>query len=179
MVELLSSNREAANLALELWNHFEFRIYFSLRSNDGKPARVRRFGVEATGCQNFGVCISVPRTERQEEALVHELLHVNLFREGYPMIWIDECDDGIWELGGGIINNAEHVPMLPTFLKLGYAENRFLGPGRPTTENEEKVFNDIDSMSPRLIAPNSYLEALSVYLRRHEIPFRPLFHRGK
>jgi hypothetical protein len=93
------------------------------------------------------------------------------------MIWIDECDERIWELAGGIINNAEHVPMLPTFLKLGYAESRFLGPGRPTTENEEKVFNDIDSMSAQLLAPDSYLEALSAYLQRHEIPFRPLFQR--
>lgn len=177
MLELLSSNRVAADLAFELWTYFEFRIYFSLRRDDGKPSRIRRYGVKATSFRDFGVCISVPRTERQEEALVHELLHVNLFREGYPMIWIDECDERIWELAGGIINNAEHVPMLPMFLKLGYVESRFLGPGRLTTENEEKVFNDIESMNTRLLAPDSYLEALSAYLRRHEIPFRPLFQR--
>lgn len=176
MLDVLSGNIEAANLAFDLWSYFSFRIYFSLRRDDGKPGRIRRFGVEATGCRDFGVCISVPQTERQEEALVHELLHVNLLREGYPMIWVDECDEGMWALAGGIINNAEHVPMMPTYLNLGYAEGRFLGPEKQPTENEKSVFDDINDMSPLLLSPASYLDALSAYLRQHQIPFRPIFH---
>ena len=76
------------------------------------------------------------------------------------MFWIDECDEKTWELAGGIINNAEHVPMKPTYLKLGYAETRFLGPSRPPTENERRLFTDLDEMKTRLLAPDSYLEAL-------------------
>lgn len=107
---------------------------------------------------------------------MHELLHVDLLRKGYPMIWVDECDEAVWDLAAGIINNAEHVPMTSAYLKLGYAENRFLGPGKPPTENEQKVFNDIDRMSAHLLAPDDYLKSLSAYLRRYEIPFRPIFH---
>ena len=84
MLEVLSGNSTAASLAFDLWKHFRFRIYFCLRQDDSKPGRIRRIGLDATGFRDFGVCISVPRTERQEEALMHELLQSKLTSRGLP-----------------------------------------------------------------------------------------------
>ena len=58
--------------------------------------------------------MTIRNTDRAAEALVHELLHARLIALGYPTFWID-AGRGIREVesSAGIINNAEHIPMLP------------------------------------------------------------------
>lgn len=116
--------------------------------------------------------VVIRRNSRQEVGLVHELLHLNLIALGFPSfrIWADEEDDETWNLAGGIVNNAEHVPMLPTFISLGYAETQFLGPSCPYNVREIRVFEDIAKLRPVLFDPRSYGPAVSSYLASRSIP---------
>jgi hypothetical protein len=69
----------------------------------------------------------------------------------------------------GLINNADHTIMLPTFTSLGYTEGEFLGPSGPYSARELQVFEDIERLSPSLSTPREYAQALSGYLSSRSI----------
>jgi hypothetical protein len=102
------------------------------------------------------VFLSIRRNARQEPGLVHELLHANLIRLGYPKfrIWEDPQSDK-WPLAEGITNNAEHVAMRPTFLSLGYSDDEFLGPSRTLTNSEKQVVDELESLAVELGTPGA------------------------
>jgi hypothetical protein len=105
---------------------------------------------------------------RREEALVHELLHLNLIVLGYPKFRIYRKDK--WNLAGGIINKADHPVMLPTFTSFGYSEERFLGPSRRSrTALEQRVHEDLEQLKSELFSPERYGRAISGYLSNHSI----------
>ena len=93
---------------------------------------------------------------RREEALVHELLHLNLIVLGYPRFRIHTKEK--WNLAGSILNKADHPVMLPTFTSFGYSEELFLGPSqRPRTALEQRVHEDLEQLKNELFSPEPYL----------------------
>jgi hypothetical protein len=121
-------------------------LYCTVRDDDGEPNRHRIDLPEIVDGRPLGdvrVFLSIRRNARQEPGLVHELLHANLIRLGYPKfrIWEDPQSDK-WPLAEGITNNAEHVAMRPTFLSLGYSDDEFLGPSRTLTNSEKQVVDE-------------------------------------
>jgi hypothetical protein len=163
-------------LAQSLWEFYNYHFYCTIRADDGEPNRNRIDGI--TGSQTIDtirVFISIRDNDRREEELVHELLHTNLIPLGYPRFWIEDCTQEKWRLAKGITNLADHVVMLPIFFSLGYSNKRFLGPGRSLNEQERRVDSDLKTMGQRLRTPQGYLDCVSQYLERHEIPFAPVY----
>jgi hypothetical protein len=102
MDAILNGNWRAQLLARSLWEFYHCRIYCTIRDNDLKPNRIRILGVLGPKeIRDVGFCISVRGDCRQQEALVHELLHANLIPLGYPRFWIyhdsesEECNCGL------------------------------------------------------------------------------------
>jgi hypothetical protein len=176
MTAILSGNRKASMLARSLWEFFNFELYCSIHDDDGQPNRHRIEGIlDPSSIGDVRIVISLRRSARQEEGLVHELLHANLIPLGYPTFWIDEEQGSEkWQLAGGITNNAEHVVMLPIYLSLGCPKHRFLGASRPPTDQERRVIADLVEMSPNLSTPDGYLTHVSAYLQRQNVTFRAL-----
>jgi hypothetical protein len=176
MAEILSGNWKAKILAQSLWEFFRYQIYCTIRDDDGKPNRYRIDGIHSPEkIDDIRIAISLRRNERLEEALVHELLHLNLIPMGYPRFWIDEergSDKCV--LAGGMINLADHEVMQPTYLSLGYSEDRFLGKSRTLTKREGTLKADFSRMPDELRSPLGYLTRMSACLESQAIKFRPL-----
>lgn len=178
----LLSNRKGQILAHSLWKFFNFQLYCTIRDNDGEPSTHRielPDEVGGTAGEQLRIMISLCRSERQEEALVHELLHANLIPLGYPKFRIWEAPDSEkWPLAEGITNLADHLVMLPIYLSFGYAEERFLGPCRPLSDREKHVAVDLERVASELSTPAGYLAEVSAYLRSRGINFEVVHLAG-
>ena len=176
MTAILASNWKACILASSLWDFFNFKLYCIVRDRNDEPNRIRIGGITSpTQIDDVLVSISIQKTDRQEEGLVHELLHANLIPLGYPKFWIDEKEPEKRKLAKGIINNAEHVPMLKMYLAMGYARDRFLGSSELVTPREKRVIGDIEKMEPELTSPDRFASAVSRYLQDQKIKATPLY----
>jgi hypothetical protein len=152
-----------------VWEFFEGRVECVIVPDDGKASRHRVIGIGDTPQEigKVGVRITVRQSDRMEEAFVHELLHANLIRIGYPTFWIHEFDDSEeWRIGGGITNNADHVAMRPTYVSLGYAPDRFSGICQ-LTELERRVIEELETFD--LSTPDKYLTKISSFLRKWNV----------
>ncbi|HSV62339.1 MAG TPA: hypothetical protein VLH83_03245 [Chthoniobacterales bacterium] len=177
LLEIAGHSFKARLLACSLWEFFDRKLVCRRPSVDIDHPNSFHIEIEKfLRSKNVGdlqLHLVIRRNRRQETGLVHELLHLNLIPLGFPTfrIWAD--DDETWNLAGGIINNAEHVPMLRTFISFGYPESEFLGPSGPYSVRELDTFDDIAGLSSRLIEPASYALAVGSYLAkrsiRHEI----------
>ena len=179
MTEILSANWKASMLAESLWEFYNYQLYCTIRPNDGAPNRHRIDGV--TGPATIGriqVFISIRMNERQEEGLVHELLHANLIPLGYPRFWVNERSPEKSQLAGGIINRADHIVIEPIYLSLGYSRERFLAPSRPLSDREKRVSADLQEIAANLVTPTGYLTHVTAYLRSYDIKFETLYLAG-
>lgn len=178
MTEILGTNGKACLLAHSLWQFFDFRLSCRVQEDDGDASR---YGIEIEEFLNsknpgdLQPYVSIRRTERLEEALVHELLHINLILLGYSRfrIW-EEPGSSKWNLAGGITNGADHLVMFPIYLLFGYREDRFLGPNRPPTPLERRVSADLAAMKTQLSTPEGYSAEVFQYLRSHSINCGPV-----
>src|SRR6266498_326706 len=117
MTAILSGSWKARILAHSLWEFYNYQLYCTVCADDGKPNRHRIDGIsDGKAVEKIRIYISVRSNERQEEGLVHELLHANLVPLGYPRFWLDECASTEWRLAEGIINLADHIVMRPIYL---------------------------------------------------------------
>ncbi len=174
MRNIVKRNSGARALVDSVWEFFESRVECVIIENDGEPSGHRLTGLGETPDQigDVGVLITVRDSPRMEEAFVHELLHANLVRLGYPTFWIDEWNDSEeWRIGGGITNNADHVAMRPTYLALGYSPSQFTGP-YVLSAREGQVISEIESLD--LSAPGKYLNEISLCLRRWNVRHRAM-----
>jgi hypothetical protein len=173
MLELIERSSKARTLAFSLWEFFDRKLI--CRRPDIDLNHPNTFHLDLEGfliSRQLGDLrpeLVIRQNSRQEVGLVHELLHLNLIPLGFPSfrIWAD--DDETWNLAGGIINNAEHVPMLPIFNSLGYAEHEFLGPAASHTARELRVFEDIEKLKQSLLTPRQYGSSVSSYLASRSI----------
>ncbi|HZE57304.1 MAG TPA: hypothetical protein VE031_05580 [Chthoniobacterales bacterium] len=173
LLEIVGDSFKARMLACSLWQFFDRKLICRRPNIDVDHPNSFHIEIEkflmSKKVGDLQPNLVIRRNSRQEAGLVHELLHLNLIPLGFPTfrIWAD--DDETWNLAGGIINNAEHVPMLRTFISLGYPESEFLGPSGPYTVRELDTFEDIANLSPCLIDPTNYALAVGSYLARRSI----------
>jgi len=177
MLEMIERSSKARMLAFSLWQFFGRKVVCRRPSLD--PDHPNSFHIEIDGfltsrqTRDLQPEVVIRRNVRQEVGLVHELLHLNLIPLGFPFfrVWAD--DDATWNLAGDIINNCQHVPMLPIFVSLGYSESEFLGPSRGHSEFELRVFEDINKLKPSLFIPEEHGRAVSACLKgrsvKHEV----------
>ena len=162
MLEILKHNEEARKLACSLWEFFDYSIICrrpaihldqpnELWNEVGKYLCTRKVS-------DLGPELVIRRNDREEAGLVHELLHLNLILLGFPWFEFSPCDHDTLKLAKGIKNNAEHVPMLPIFLSLGYREAEFLRPWQiEYTTREQQVFEDLEKLKPLLLNKRTML----------------------
>jgi len=173
LLEILGDSFKARMLACSLWQVFDRRLICRRPNIDIDHPNSFHIEIEkfltSRKVGDLEPNLVIRRNSRQEVGLVHELLHLNLIPLGFPTfrIWAD--DDETWNLAGGIINNAEHVPMLGTFISLGYPESEFLGPSGPYTARELDTFDDIARLGLSLTDPASYALGVGSYLARRSI----------
>lgn len=176
MTDLLSSNPAASLLARSLWECFRFQLRCTICEDDSEPSRHRIEGIR--GPSDIGtvrIQITIRKTERAAEALVHELLHARLIAVGYPTFWVDEEQGSEkWNLAAGIINNAEHVVIRPVYVSLGYDAARFVGPSKPLRDEHARIVARLETAARSLSSPEGYLGVVSAELRCHDVSFQPL-----
>lgn len=174
MTDALARNPAAVALAEGLWRFFNHRLLCSPPGDD-ETSRIR-YGITryapVVKARSIIPSIRLAKSDRQEEALVHELLHLELLRQGYPRFYFDKMDDKQAGLAGGIQNSADHEAMLPIFLRLGYRADRFLTP-RKLSARDQRLLGEIKAL-PGLEIPAGYTASVSGYLRRHGFTFRLL-----
>jgi hypothetical protein len=178
MKDVVAGNPGALALAESLWRFFGYRLLCSQPRED-TVSRIR-YGIKdyvpVVKPSEITPSILLAKSARMEEALVHELLHLELLRLGYPRFffdWIGAKRDG---LARGIQNCADHVVMLPLFVRLGYATDRFQTPGEITETDAQRV-NEIQALVG-LQAPDGYASSVSAYLRKHGFSFRLCYVRA-
>jgi hypothetical protein len=176
MSAILSANWKARMLAESLWEFYNYQLYCTVRADDGTPNRHRIDGV--SGPRAIGtirVFVSIRSNERQQEGLVHELLHANMIPLGYPRFRVKEDACEKWQLAEGITNLADHIVIKPIYLSLDYSAEQFLGATRPLSEREKRVAEDLHRMAGNLTTPDGYLTHVSAYLDSCKIKFEPLY----
>jgi len=136
MTEIITRSADARALAQRLWKFFEFQLQCRLPQIDkDKPSsfsiKIELF-LQTHRPGDLVPELVIRDSPRREEALVHELLHLNLIVLGYPKFRIHAKDDGQWNLAANILNKADHPVMLPTstirkinFLALPDHQQRF------------------------------------------------------
>lgn len=164
-------------MAERLWRFYGCRLMCST-PKEAETSRIN-YGIpkEYTSelkAQDLAPMIFLARSERMEEALLHELLHLELVRIGYPRFYFDRTERV--GLCGGIANSADHVVMLPRFTTLGYDANRFLTP-RPLDANDEAILKEIEAL-PNLHTPAGYTASVPTHLKKHGFGFRLTFVRN-
>ena len=178
METILSPTWKALLLARSLWEFFEFRLACTVHEDDGVPSTTEIQGIHSpTDIGDVGIVITVRRTERTAEALVHELLHANMIASPYPIFHLDEpIGSPKWFLGRGIINEADHVVIRPIFTSFGYDASRFMGrPPQPLSEEDQRLTARIHAAAAELATPEGYAAFLATEFCRHEIVFEPLY----
>lgn len=177
MINILANNPEAMALAERIWRFFGCRLLCS-QPTEVETSRIR-YGITAyapeVAANSIMPSIRLARSERLAEALSHELLHLELLQWGYPRFYFDSMTREQAGLARGIQNSADHVAMLPRFLQLGYAVDRFLTP-RELTEKDARRLQEIEAM-PGLHTPDGYTESVSSYLQREGFTFQLVYVR--
>lgn len=171
MLTIVAGNAKATVFVKELWEDFCGRVKCEIIDDDGKPSIIRITPRVSNGVDVSEIHLILRRNNRLEEALIHELLHADLFRRGYPKFFMATQDEYRWNEGRDILNLADHVVMLPIFVSLGYAEERFVGPSEPMNEEGQQVEADLVAMKDRLSTREGYADCLSEYLRKRGIKF--------
>jgi hypothetical protein len=180
MTGIITHSSEARTLAQRLWEFFEFRLVCRLPNIDKEEPsscqiEIERF-LQTRKAGDLAPQVVIRDSPRREEALVHELLHLNLIALGYPRFRITAKKGGRkWKLTGGIVNIADHPVMLPTFKSFGYSEDRFLGTSRPATPLEKQVQEDLEQFESDLCSPEGYGRVISDYLQRHSIEHKTVW----
>jgi hypothetical protein len=174
MTNIITHSAAARALAQRLWEFFEFQLRCRLPNIDKDEPSSFRIKIEpflqTHRPGDLAPEVVVRDSPRREEALVHELLHLNLIVLGYPKFRIHAKDTRQWNLAGGILNKADHPVILPTFTSFGYAEEQFLGPSRRRlTALEQRVHEDLEQLKSELFSPERYGRAINHYLRSHSI----------
>lgn len=157
-----------------VWKFFDYQFCCWTIANDGMPSTYNIALSDFRTSRKRGdlsPVITLRETDRKEEAFVHELLHLELARRGYPRFGLSEMTaQSKRHLARVIRNAADHTVMLPIFKTLGYSEEEFLGPSPAPTPEIATVLRDFRELDPA-IAPDSFEAFVSAYLRRHEIYF--------
>jgi hypothetical protein len=173
MLDIIQRSLKSRMLACSLWEFFGHNLRcrrptIDLNASNSVHIEIESF-LDSRRFSDLQPEVVVRRNARQEAGLVHELLHLNLIPLGFPRfrLWTD--DDETWNIAGGFINIADHVPMLPTFVDLGYDEREFLGSVSSPGPRELRVKKDVEKLKPFLLAPNDYGHVVSEYLSRHAI----------
>jgi hypothetical protein len=174
MTDIIRHSSEARALAQRLWEFFEFKLVCRLPNIDKDEPSCFRIKIEqflqTHRPGDLAPEVVIRDSPRREEALVHELLHLNLIVLGYPRFRIHTKDRRQWNLAGGILNKADHPVMLPTFTSFGYSEEQFLRPSpRLSTALEQRVHEDLEQLKSELFSPERYCRVISAYLRNHSI----------
>ena len=177
MREILARNPAAIALAERLWNFYGCRLICS-RPKEQPRSRIN-YGIPKEyapehKAQDLVPMVILANSGRVEEALVHELLHLELVRKGYPRFFSDGDGDG--DLWFGITNNADHAVMRPLFTELGYSLDRFTTPSE-LDDDEKRVIAEIDAL-PNLHTPDGYTASVSAYLKKNGFGFRLVYVRA-
>jgi hypothetical protein len=173
MTDILQSNSNAVELVRRLWTFFGFQLICRLPQIDkNEPSywhiEIEQF-LESHKTSDLAPTVVVRDSARREEALVHELLHLELIRLRYPRFRVWANDDQQWKLAGGIFNYADHLIMLPMFISLGYGRDKFLGRSATPTALENRVHSELDKMEKDLRTSKGYAMAVSKCLESHSI----------
>ena len=62
--------------------------------------------------------------------------------------------------------------MLPLFLRLGYSEDRFLGPSEPLCSEGLQIMADLEQMKAGFALPQGFMWEISRYLSYHGIKWK-------
>ena len=174
MLNIISSNSAAQLMLREVWEFTSFQLVCVICEDDGKPSKYRLDvgAFRASGkLADLLPTITLKKTPRSEEAFVHELLHLEVARRGFPrFIFRPPTDPKRLPLAAGIQNIADHVVMLPIFQALGYREDLFLGPALTPTEEEALVLRHFSAMNP-ICTPRVYGDVVAPFLLKHDIHF--------
>jgi hypothetical protein len=113
MTKIITSSSDARALARRLWEFFEFQLQCRLPNIDKDEPSTWRIEIEpflqTHRPGDLAPEVVIRDSPRREEALVHELLHLNLIVLGYPRFRIHHPEDSPKRnLSGGIINKADH-----------------------------------------------------------------------
>ncbi|MEY2578776.1 MAG: hypothetical protein QOI49_1600 [Verrucomicrobiota bacterium] len=171
MHKIVSRNMRAMELLNALWEYFGGRMKCEVIRDDGNPSVINYNPCVVNGKEAPDCHLILRENERLEEALVHELLHADLWRRGYPRWFLRTQAESLWNQGRDILNLAEHIVMLPTFKSLGYPEERFVGPSKPLDEEGRQVLGDLAAMADLLSTPKGFVEEISAYLQARGIQF--------
>jgi hypothetical protein len=171
MRKILARNPAAAALAERLWNFYGCRLMCGTPKDE--PRSRINYGIPKMyapehRAQDLVPVVKLAKSDRMEEALVHELLHLELVRNGYPRFFSDGTGNG--DLWLGITNNADHAVMRPLFTALGYSLDRFTTPSELDDE-ESRVIAEIDAL-PNLHTPEGYTVSVSACLEKYGFGFR-------
>lgn len=176
ITDRLCRNSKAQTLAEDVWRFFEFRLTCRFPTQKTEPSsRCHLEFPQFEGSRqsnDFSAELVIQPSHRQEEALTHELLHLNLVRLGYPRFWIREASDSDkGRLAGGITNLADHPVMLSQFKSMGYDERLFLGDSN-LSEFGKQIGREIQELEPQLLnGIPDYTQAVSGCLASHSIRF--------
>ena len=176
MREILARNLAAAALAERLWNFYGCRLMCST-PKEQDTSRIR-YGITEYVPELKAVdlvpVVLLAQSDRMEEALVHELLHLELVRLGYPRFYLDRTDRV--GLAQGITNCSDHVVMRPLFATLGYSLNRF-ETRRELTDEDKHYLQEIEAL-PNMHSPDGYTASVAACLKKHRFGFRLVYVRA-
>lgn len=100
------------------------------------------------------VLFELKTSNRVQESIVHEMLHLQLKMKNYPIeIGIGEKDDERNYLMSDFVNHIEHFLIFDTYLKLGFEKNKF------ASQYIRDLLSNLNSDKDLLLA---YLAELSV-----------------
>ncbi len=129
MRDLLGPRKEAQDLLTNVWEAFGPILFSS-----SPEIETSRYALRVQLLSDGKIGNSIPSvgiktgTGREVEALVHELLHINLIQLGFPRLCSNTVDGDAYGVAKVIINIADHRLILPKFLQMGFAEELFLTP---------------------------------------------------
>lgn len=153
--------RELYERVRESWGEITFTP-----QAEGKPNKYR---IDAGPGNIRTASILFKRDYRAKEGLAHELLHLELFRLGYPLF------EAKWEGDRQFVseanNNLQHQVLKPMFLELGFDEVLFESSRGPYTEFEKKAFSQIDALAP-FQGVSNYTEKSSEFFKVRDVEGR-------
>ncbi len=178
MHQILKGNNKSITLLNDLWEFFEFRIGCIGPEERDEPSTniiyLDSFLRDKT-IISLKPTIRLRQSPRIEEALVHELLHLNLIPLGFPKYRLyDPGDVSKRSLAKGILNNADHTVMRPIYLEFGYEEDKFFGPSKKHTDVENEVITHLSNLE-KMKTPELFSDHVGDYLRENGITFREIY----
>lgn len=100
--------------------------------------------------------------QRAKEGLVNELLHLELYRLGYPFFTCQK--DMNPEFVSPVNNNIQHQVMLPLFLKSRFGEDLFESDRNELADYEKEIINKIESFATYNDINSSTVNSKAVFL---------------